>query len=107
MSFWSEAEQCYVAYSRFFTGGGLDEKGWSPKGVRWVGRSTSKDFVSWNEAVPMSCDQPLVYQIYINQTTPYFNAPHFYIATATRFIPQKNPLESVEKAALAPDAKRL
>jgi hypothetical protein len=105
VSFWSEAEQCYVAYFRIFTGGGVDEKGWSPKGVRWVSRATSKDFLSWSEAVTMSCDQPLVDQIYINQTTPYFNAPHFYIATAARFMPQKNPLESAEKAALAADTK--
>ncbi len=105
VSFWSEVEQCYIAYFRIFTGGGVDEKGWNPKGVRWVSRATSKDFVTWSEAVPMSCDQPIVDQIYINQTAPYFNAPHFFIATAARFMPQKNPLESAEKAALTPDTK--
>lgn len=105
VSFWSEAEQCYIAYFRIFTGGGVDEKGWNPKGVRWVSRSTSTDFLSWSEAVPMTCDQPLADHIYINQTAPYFNAPHLFIATAARFMAQRNPLGPEERASLASESK--
>ena len=105
VSFWSDAEQCYVAYFRIFTGGGIDEKSWKPKGVRWVSRATSKDFIHWTDAVQMTCDQPLVDHIYISQTHPYFNAPHLYIATAARYMQGKAVLDEQAKKALVPDTK--
>ncbi|WP_395750039.1 hypothetical protein [Prosthecobacter sp.] len=105
VSFWSEAEQCYVAYFRVFTGGGVDEKTWKPKGVRWVSRATSKDFLTWTDAVQMTCDQPLVDHIYISQTNPYFNAPHHYISTAARYMPGKAVLDEETKKELAADTK--
>jgi hypothetical protein len=106
VSFWSEAEQCYVAYFRIFTGGGVDEKTWTPKGVRWVSRATSADFVHWNDAVPMKCDRPLVDHIYVSQTHPYFRAPHLYLSTAARFMPGKAVLNAEQKAAVAADARK-
>ncbi len=105
VSFWSDAEQCYVAYFRVFTGGVIDEKTWKPKGVRWVSRATSKDFITWTDAVQMTSDQPLVDQIYISQTNPYFNAPHLYISTAARFMPGKTVLDDQAKKYLAEDTK--
>lgn len=105
VSFWSEAEQCYVAYFRVFTAGVIDEKTWKPKGVRWVSRATSKDFIHWTDAVQMTCDQPLVDHIYISQTNPYFNAPHLYISTAARYMPGKAVLDDQAKKELADDTK--
>ncbi len=105
VSFWSKAEQCYVAYFRVFTGGGVDEKTWKPKGVRWVSRATSKDFLTWSTAVQMTCDQPLVDHIYISQTNPYFNAPHLYISTAARFMQNKEVLDEHARKDLAEDTK--
>ncbi|MDI1311750.1 hypothetical protein [Prosthecobacter sp.] len=105
VSFWSEAEQCYVAYFRVFTGGGIDEKTWKPKGVRWVSRATSKDFLTWTDAIQMTSDQPLVDHIYISQTNPYFNAPHLYISTAARFMPKTDVLDEQAKKYLAEDTK--
>ena len=105
VSFWSDAEQCYVAYFRIFTGGGVDDKTWKPKGVRWVSRATSKDFVHWTDATSMTCDQPLVDHIYISQTNPYFNAPHIYVSTAARFMPGKAVLGDQAKKQLAEDKK--
>lgn len=105
VSFWSEAEQCYVAYFRVFTAGVIDEKTWKPKGVRWVSRATSKDFIHWTDAVQMTCDQPLVDHIYISQTNPYFNAPHLYISTAARYMPGKAVLDDQAKKELASDTK--
>ena len=105
VAFWSDAEQCYVAYFRVFTGGGVDEKTWKPKGVRWVSRATSKDFLTWTTAVQMTCDQPLVDHIYISQTNPYFNAPHLYISTAARFMPNTDVLDEQAKKDLADDTK--
>lgn len=105
VSFWSEAEKCYVAYFRIFTGGGTDEKTWQPKGVRWVSRATSRDFITWTDATPMKCDQPLVDHIYVSQTQPYFRAPQFYISTAARFMQGKAVLDAKAKEELAPETK--
>ncbi|MDB6003224.1 MAG: hypothetical protein JWR15_211 [Prosthecobacter sp.] len=105
VSFWSEAEQCYVAYFRVFTGAGVDEKTSKPKSVRWVSRATSKDFITWTKAVQMTCDQPLVDHIYISQTNPYFNAPHLYVSTAARFMPKTDVLDEQAKKFLAEDTK--
>lgn len=105
VSFWSDSEQCYVAYFRVFTAGVIDEKTWKPKGVRWVSRATSKDFITWTDAVQMTCDQPLADHIYVSQTNPYFNAPHLYISTAARFMPGKAELDDQAKKAIAEDTK--
>lgn len=106
VSFWSEAEQCYVAYFRIFTAGVIDEQTWKPKGVRWVSRATSPDFVHWSDPVAMTCDQPLVDHIYISQTQPYVRAPHLYLSTAARFMPGKAVLNDEQKASLAEDTKK-
>lgn len=105
VSFWSEAEQCYVAYFRVFTSGVIDEKNWKPRGVRWVSRATSKDFITWTKAVQMTSDQPLEDHIYISQTNPYFNAPHLYVSTAARFMPNKAVLDEQAKKYIAEDTK--
>jgi hypothetical protein len=105
VAFWSAAEKGYVAYFRVFTGGGTDEKTWKPKGVRWVSRSTSTDFVNWTPAMMMKCDRPLVDHIYVSQTQPYFRAPHIEIATAARFMQGRSSLDEQAKKYLAADAK--
>ena len=106
VSFWSEAEQCYAAYFRIFTGGGTDEKTGKPMGVRWMSRATSQDFIHWSTAVAMTSDRPLFDHIYVNQTQPYFRAPHLYIATAARFMQGKAVLSAEEKSQLADDTKK-
>jgi hypothetical protein len=105
VSFWSEVEQCYVAYFRVFVPGVEKDAKGKPKNVRWVSRATSQDFLTWTDAVQMTSDQPLADQIYISQTTPYFNAPHLYIATAARFMHKKNDLDDQAKKYLAEDTK--
>jgi hypothetical protein len=76
VSFWSESEGCYVCYFRHF----LDKK------LRSVCRTTSKDFVTWSEVVPMKPNFPGEH-LYTTLTHPYFRAPHIYVATPTRFHP--------------------
>ncbi|MES2505106.1 MAG: hypothetical protein V4599_00285 [Verrucomicrobiota bacterium] len=105
VSFWSETEQCYVAYFRVFVPGAEKNANGKATSVRWVSRATSQDFLTWTEAVQMTCDQPLMDQIYISQTNPYFNAPHLYVATAARFMPKKNDLDEQAKKYLAEDTK--
>jgi hypothetical protein len=78
VSFWSETENCYVCYFRHF----LDKK-W-----RSVCRTTSTDYINWTEPVPMRPNFPGEH-IYTTLTHPYFRAPHIYIATPTRFFPER------------------
>lgn len=84
LAFWSESEQCYVCYFRIWDG------------IRRIARSTSQDFRHWTPAVLMEHmhddgvhgPRPAPEeQLYTNQTSPYFRAPHLYVATAARFFP--------------------
>ena len=76
VSFWSESEGCYVCYFRHF----LDGK------LRSVCRTTSPDFVTWSDPVPLKPNFPGEH-LYTTLTHPYFRAPHIYIALPTRFHP--------------------
>jgi len=78
VSFWSEAEGCYVCYFRHF----LDKK------LRSVCRTTSRDFVTWSEVVPLKPNFAGEH-IYTTVTHPYFRAPHLYVALPTRFHPER------------------
>jgi hypothetical protein len=78
VAFWSGNEGCYVCYFRHF----LDKK------YRSVCRTTSADFVDWTEPVPLRPNVPGEH-LYTTLTHPYFRAPHIYIATPTRFHPDR------------------
>ena len=77
VSFWSEAEQCYVCYFRTWT---------DPERLRSVSRTTSTDFKIWTPPVEMNPNLPGEH-LYTTQTHPYFRAPHIYIALPTRYVP--------------------
>lgn len=83
VSFWSEAEQCYVAYFRHFnTPHDASHYGW----LRTIGRAISKDFLNWtDESANFETPNLPGEHLYTNQTHPYFRAPHIYIALPTRF----------------------
>jgi hypothetical protein len=90
---WSEAEQAYVCYYRV-----------TADGVRRIARVTSADFRTWSQPQLMGYYQSgdpaasvPIEQLYTNQTSPYFRAPHIYIAIAARFFPGKRVL-SAEQA---------
>jgi hypothetical protein len=72
--FWSEAEQQYVCYFRWYDR------------VRTIARATSKDLMTWSDPVPMTYGNTPRENLYENMTTPYFRAPHLYVALATRFM---------------------
>ncbi|HQW30153.1 MAG TPA: hypothetical protein PK529_13255, partial [Verrucomicrobiales bacterium] len=73
--FWSEAEGKYVAYYRVFE-----------DGIRRIVRSESTDFLKWSPPVLIGYRHPGVEapieHLYTNQTSPYFRAPHLYVAIA-------------------------
>jgi len=100
VAFWSEPEQKYVACFRIFTAGVADAKKWKPAGLRSISRADSTDFLNWGETVPMKFEPAQEVHLYINQTHPYFRAPHLWISTAARFMQGRRALTDDEAAAL-------
>lgn len=79
VAFWSETEQQYVCYFRVWTPG---------ERLRSIARTTSEDFVNWTEPVELDVNLEGEH-LYSNNTTPYFRAPHIYLAFPTRFVPDR------------------
>ncbi len=93
LAFWSECEQKYVMYFRTF-------KVVSGKRVRWISRTTSDDFLNWSAGVEMTFGDAPPEHLYVNQTHPYFRAPHQYIALAARFMPGRQVMSDDEAKGL-------
>ena len=93
VSFWSEEEQIYVCYFRTWTKEGY-------KGYRSVSRTSSKDFIHWSDPVAMKFGDTKLEQLYTNQTSPYFRAPHIYISVAARFMPNRQVISEEEAKKL-------
>lgn len=93
VAFWSESENQYVCYFRTWT-----EVGFS--GFRSVGRTTSKDFIHWTEPVEMTFGDTPMEHLYTQQTSPYFRAPHIYVAIGGRFMPGRQVLTEEQAQAL-------
>ncbi len=97
VSFWSAAESTFVCYFRSWTGEGYN-------GYRTVSRCTSVDFIHWSDPVEMTYGETPPEHIYINQTHPYFRAPHIYVATAARFLPDRQILTRKEAQSVGVDS---
>jgi hypothetical protein len=96
LAFWSESERQYVAYYRTFKSfPGLGR-------VRWITRSTSEDFLHWTTPQEMSFGDAPPEHLYVNQTGPYFRAPHIYVSIAARFWPGRRALseEEIQQAGI-------
>jgi hypothetical protein len=91
--FWSEAEQQYVLYYRWYDGE------WG-HGRRSMARTTSKDFMRWTESVPMTYGDNPREQFYTNNTQPYFRAPHLYVAPAARFMEGRRVVTDAQAEAI-------
>jgi hypothetical protein len=85
VAFWSAPEGCYACYFR----------SWRDK-VRTISRSTSDDFLHWSPAQQMDFGDTPLEHLYINQTHPYYRAPHIYVALAARFMPGRKVLSDEE-----------
>ncbi len=81
VAFWSESEECYVCYFRTLNGR-----------YRSVSRSTSPDFINWSEPEAMTFGDTPLEHLYTQQTSPYFRAPHIYVAIGGRFMPGRQVL---------------
>ncbi len=90
VSFWSGAEQLYVAYFRTWTRysgkpGEPPEHREAGQGLRSISRATSPDFMNWSDPAAMHPNLPGEH-LYTNQTHPYFRAPHIYVALPSRYV---------------------
>lgn len=93
VAFWSESEQQYVCYFRTWTGDGYS-------GFRSVGRSTSQDFIHWTAPEQMTFGNTQLEHLYTQQTSPYFRAPHIYVAIGGRFMPGRQVLTPEQAESL-------
>ena len=83
--FWSESEKRYLCYYRTWSSG-------TYRGFRTVSRTTSTDFVNWTEPEAMTFGDTPLEHLYTQQTSPYFRAPHIYVAIGGRFMPNRQIL---------------
>lgn len=93
-AFWSEAEQQYVCYFR-----------WFDEGRRAIRRSTSKDFLTWTKPVNMQANEPGEH-LYTSCTHPYFRAPHIYVALPTRFQARTGAITDIVFMATRPGSNK-
>ncbi len=92
VSFWSESEKCYVCYFRT-----------TNSGFRSVSRITSSDFIHWTEPVAMTFGATPLEHLYTQQTSPYFRAPHIYVAIGGRLMPGRQVLTDEQAKKLNVD----
>jgi hypothetical protein len=88
VAFWSAYEGKYLCYYRT----------WRNK-VRTIDRAISDDFLHWSPGEAMALSDGEDDHLYINQTHPYFRAPHIYVALAARFMPGRKVLSDEEGKA--------
>ncbi len=98
IAFWSEEEQLYLCYYRTWV---TDNE----KRYRSVARTTSKDFIHWTDPLVMESGPGPLEQLYTNQTSPYFRAPHIYVSVAARFMPSRQVVSEEEAKELQVNPK--
>lgn len=104
VSFWSEAEGCYVCYFRTWWMSDGSPFAWTPALKRSISRVTSLDFLNWSPPRALTPNEPDEH-LYTNQTHPYFRAPHIYIATPTRFMANRGDSTDVMFMTARGDAR--
>jgi hypothetical protein len=101
LAFWDAEQEQYVAYLRGWrthVGSGpvnrdelrRPDGSLPPRAIfRQVLRCTSRDFRHWTQPEFIDfCDTPLEH-FYTNAVTPYYRAPHIYLAFPKRFVPER------------------
>ena len=91
-AFWSETEGCYVCYLRIHKKSQASQKAKTGKGldtIRWIGRTTSADFLNWSQIEPLDFGNAPDEELYTNAIAPYFRAPHIYLGFPKRILPAR------------------
>lgn len=99
LAFWSSTEERYLCYFRVWDG------------IRRIARAESMDFRTWSNIRMMeqvhddgSGPSPAPAEnLYTNQTSPYFRAPHLYVAIAARFFGGRQVVNDEQAKAIQVD----
>jgi hypothetical protein len=97
LAFYDTFQEQYVAYFRGWRthrgGKALAPHGeWTEDITRQIMRATSDDFSSWTSPEFVDFGDTPLEQFYTSATTPYFRAPHIYIAMPKRFMPSRKKI---------------
>jgi hypothetical protein len=87
VAMWDAWRGEYVLYARGSAGSGGPFRG----GVRWVRRSTSKDFLNWTPLVDIDTGETPNEHFYTNSCVRYERAPGTYIMFPSRFVVERTP----------------
>ncbi len=90
LAFYDTVQQQYVAYCRGFA-----------HGVRTIRRATSPDFIHWTKPEYVDFGDAPLEHLYTNATTPYFRAPHIYLAFPKRFVPSRKAVPEHEASGVS------
>ena len=85
VGFWDPLQGHYVIYIR--------DKYQAPETgerIRGIRRTTSPDFVHWSHPEWIDMGDAPSDQLYTNSITPYFRAPHIYLAFPKRYLPWRD-----------------
>jgi hypothetical protein len=74
LAFWDTTRHEYRVYFRVFREG------------RDINTATSADFLNWTEPVLLEYTDGRKTQLYTNQVTPYYRAPHVFLGFPTRYV---------------------
>ena len=88
LAFWDTWREEYVAYCRGVAGQGTGD---FIKGVRWIRRSTSRDFLNWTPLENIDCGDTPWEHFYTNSCIQYQRAPGTYLMFPSRFVHERTP----------------
>ena len=93
VSFWDPWREEYVAYTRGKAGteGSFVGPTGGTGGVRWIRRTTSKDFRSWSLPEDIDTGDTPFEHLYTNSCVAYRRAPGTYLMFPSRFVPEREP----------------
>ena len=84
--FWDEVRGEYVIYTRAVAG-----EGSFIGGVRWIRRTTSKDFCNWTGFEAITAGDTPFEHLYTSACVPYERAPGTYLMFPSRYVPERTP----------------
>jgi len=82
LAFYDNTRGIYHAYFRGFK-----------DGVRHILHATSTDFLNWTEPEWLDFGNTPLEHLYTNATTPYFRAPHVFLAFPKRFVTSRHAIK--------------
>ena len=88
LAFWDTWRKEYVGYFRGVAGRGTSD---FFKGVRWIRRGTSKDFLNWSPLENLDCGDTPWEHFYTNSCIQYDRAPGTYLMFPSRFVHDRIP----------------